>query len=403
MKFEEMNIEESLIEICRGGGISEPTEIQKQAIPMINGGRDVVAVSHTGSGKTLAFVLPVVSHLLAKNRSFYCLVVAPTRELSLQISECFNMFESTGLRVCTLVGGCNFSVQANMLSKQPHVVVGTPGRVAEHILKTKSFKCSKIRRLVLDEADRFFEQDFVGDLETIFQSLREKRQTLLFTATMSEKIERLSASILKRPKVLQIAERYETANTLDEYYFFVPMDRKSGALVGLLKARCDVSVMVFVSMCASAQVISLALNELGISSEALHGDLDQKKREEVMRRFREESFNVLICTDVGSRGLDISHVDIVVNYDVPNNGKDYVHRVGRTARAGKSGLAVTFVTQYDIEQLQRIEFVLGRRLQRFEMAERCSDEEERKMQAAMQAAQDALKEGSTKRRRRARG
>lgn len=403
MKFEDLGVEGSVIETCEKNGIREPTEIQRRVIPVVATGKDVVAVSQTGSGKTLAFVLPIVSKLLLKNRAFYTLVVTPTRELSLQIAECFKMFQSTGLRVCSLVGGESFSCQANALSKQPHVVVGTPGRVADHILKTKSFKCSKIRKLVLDEADRFFEQDFADELETIFQSIREKRQILLFTATMSERVSRLCGTVLRKPRVIQITEKYKAVDTLDEYYLLVAMKRKDFALFELLRTRPEGSAMVFVSMCVSAQVVSVAMNMLGISSEALHGGLDQGKREDVMRRFREGSFNVLICTDVGSRGLDIRHVDLVVNFDVPSSGRDYVHRVGRTARAGENGVAITFVTQYDIEQLQRIEFVLGRKLERIEVSERDFESVDRRIQDAMETARETVNEGlRIKRQRRSR-
>lgn len=396
MRFEELKIEGSLIEKCRENGILEPTEIQERAIPSILGGSDIIAISQTGSGKTLAFVLPVVSNLLNRNRSFYCLVVTPTRELSLQIADCFKMFQDTGLRVCSLVGGESFSHQAYALSKQPHIVIGTPGRVAEHVLKTKSFKTGKIRKLVLDEADRFFEQDFTDDLETILANLRERRQTLLFTATMSENISKMSETLLRRPRLLDITNNERVAG-LTEYYFLVSMNKKNFALVGLLRMRSEVSVILFVSMCMSAQTISIALNSLGISAEALYGELDQKKREDIMRRFRDGGFSVLVCTDLGSRGLDIKHVDLVINFDPPSSGKDYIHRVGRTARAGKPGVAITFITQYDVEQLQKLEFSIGRRIEKFTQLESVKVED--KIRDAFLDAQERLKENSKMKRR----
>ncbi|ADM12366.1 ATP-dependent RNA helicase [Encephalitozoon intestinalis ATCC 50506] len=399
MEFDELNIDDSLVQACQRNGITRPTEIQKQVIPMVLGGNDIIAVSQTGSGKTLAFVLPIVSRLLLKNRSFFCLVVAPTRELSSQIAECFNMFGSTGLRVCLLVGGTNFNLQANQLSKHPHIVVGTPGRIAEHILKTKSFKAERIRKLVLDEADRFFEQDFVEDLETIIRSLREKRQTLLFTATMSNEISKLSSSILIKPKTIRVVEGYETVSALKEYYFFTAMKWKSSALVEFLEMNPGASTIVFVSMCITARVMSLALSKLGFHSEALYGELSQEKREETMRMFKENKFSVLVCTDVGSRGLDISHVDLVINFDVPKSGKDYVHRVGRTARAGRAGTAITLVTQYDVEQLQRVEFVLKKSLEEFKPVKKNFESIREKVEETIQEAQEILK-GERKRNRR---
>ncbi|KMV65195.1 ATP-dependent rRNA helicase [Encephalitozoon cuniculi EcunIII-L] len=399
MEFGDLRIDESLIKTCQEKGITRPTEVQRQVIPAVLGGGDVIAVSQTGSGKTLAFILPIVSHLLQKNRSFYCLVVAPTRELSSQIAECFNMFQATGLRVCLLVGGANFNVQANQLSKRPHVVVGTPGRIAEHVLKTKSFRTERVRKFVLDEADRFFEQDFVEDLETIIPSLREKRQTLLFTATMSDEISKLSSSILKRPKTIRTAEKYETVPALKEYYLFVAMKWKNSALVELLEMSQGMSVIVFVSMCVTARVMSLALARLGFCSEALHGELSQEKREEAMRSFKESRFNVLVCTDLGSRGLDISHVDLVINFDVPKSGKDYIHRVGRTARAGRSGTAITLVTQYDVEQIQKIEFTLEKKLEEFKMMKKNFGTICARIEEAIQEAQETLKEERKRNRR----
>ncbi|AFN83849.1 ATP-dependent RNA helicase [Encephalitozoon romaleae SJ-2008] len=397
MKFDELRVDESLIRICEGNGITKPTEIQEQVIPVILGGNDIIAVSQTGSGKTLAFVLPIVSCLLLKDRSFYCLIIAPTRELSSQIAECFNMFEETGLRVCLLVGGTSFNVQANQLSKHPHVVVGTPGRIAEHVLKTKSFRIERVRKLVLDEADRFFEQDFVDDLETIIRSLKEKRQTLLFTATMSDEISKLSNSILRNPKIIRVVEKYETVPTLKEYYIFIAMKWKNASLVELLEMNPGISVIVFVSMCITARVMSLALSKLGFHSEALHGELIQEKREETMRMFKESKFNVLVCTDVGSRGLDISHVDLVINFDVPKNGKDYIHRVGRTARAGRSGTAITLVTQYDVEQFQRMEFALKKSLEEFRPMKKDFGLTCKKIGEAIESAQEILKEERNRR------
>ncbi|KAM0672906.1 ATP-dependent rRNA helicase [Ordospora colligata] len=391
MRIDELKIDDLLVNACKENGIVEATKIQEQVIPVAMGGRDVVAISQTGSGKTLAFILPIVSCLLSRDRSFYCLIIAPTRELSSQIVECLGMFKSTGLRTCLLVGGVSFGVQTSMLAKHPHIVVGTPGRIAEHILKTKSFKIDRVRKVVLDEADRFFEQDFGSDLDTIFGSLRSKRQTLLFTATMPDKVCELSKSILVNPKTIKVVEGYETVETLKEYYVFVPMNWKNSSLVEMLGMHPGEAAIVFVSMCVSAQIVCLALNRLGIHSEALHGGLEQEKRDMVVNKFKRNEFDVLVCTDVGSRGLDICHVGLVINFDVPKNGKDYIHRVGRTARAGKCGTAVTFVTQYDVEQIQRIEFALGKKLEGLEVS-RCSDSDNRMVEEAVEAAKDDLKQ-----------
>jgi ATP-dependent RNA helicase DDX47/RRP3 len=391
MSFGELGIEKSLIDILAAKGIKEPAEIQKKAIPIIFAGRDLIGASKTGSGKTLAFVLPLITNLLVKGRTFYCLVLTPTRELALQIVECLGIFESTGLRACALVGGESFGMQANRLSKQPHFIVGTPGRVAEHLCKTKPLRAQKIRKLVLDEADRFFEEDFAGDLDIILGKLREKKQVLLFTATVTDKVARLSGLVTKNPRTVEIAPKYETVTTLSDFYLFVPMRYKHAMLYAILKDKRDVSAMVFVSTCSSTVELSLALGNLGTCAEALHGSLVQAEREYVMDRFRNSDFNVLVCTDLGSRGLDITHVTHVINFDVPSQAKDYVHRVGRTARAGKTGDAITFITQYDVEQMQRIEFVIGRKLQRYGLEEgyRAASE---KVEAAIEEARALMRE-----------
>lgn len=367
MNFSDLKVDPRLIEILKTKNIETPTEIQRLTFPLAANGYDVIGVSQTGSGKTLAFILPLIDQILKCDRSFHTLIIAPTRELTQQISACVMLFESLGIRHSTLVGGEQFNAQVFSINKRPHIVIGTPGRIVKHITKTKNFRTEFFRKLVLDEADRFFEQDFTEDLQLIAERLGRKNQTLMFTATLTDKTESLSKLFMKAPRVIgTAAQKYECVETLDDCFSFMPEKHKLAVLCGHLRAEGHGSRIVFVSMCASAQKLAALLQALGLSCECLHGNMSQDKREAIIRSFRDEAFGILVSTDLASRGLDIPHVDEVINYDLPSTAKDYMHRVGRTARAGKAGSAVSFVTQYDVVRLQKLEFVLKRRL-----AEKC--------------------------------
>lgn len=362
MNFADLKVDGRLVDILKARGITVPTEIQCKTYPLAANGHDVIGISQTGSGKTLAFVLPILNQVLSTDKPFHTLMIAPTRELTQQIAGCIAMFESLEIRWSVLVGGEPFNDQVTSINARPHIVVGTPGRIAKHVEKTKNFKIGSIRKLVLDEADRFFDQDFAEDLGVIASKLLRKNQTLMFTATITDKTERLSNLFMKNPRIVGNPQKYEGVETLTDSYSFIPEKYKITALCNYLKREDHGSTIVFVSMCRDAQRLDALLRELGLSSRCLHGNMLQPHREEVLRAFRASSFNVLVSTDLASRGLDIPHVDDIVNFDLPNSAKDYMHRVGRTARAGKHGSAVSFVTQYDLLGLQKLEFVLKRKL-----------------------------------------
>lgn len=361
--FADLKIDSRIIKILKESGISTPTDIQSKTYPLAANGHDVIGVSQTGSGKTLAFVLPTVSQVLLSDKPFHTLIIAPTRELVMQTSSTLLLFESLGVRVATLVGGEIFSSQVNQINLHPHVIVGTPGRIVKHIEKTKNFKIGSIRKLILDEADRFFEQDFTSDLEKISEHLERKNQALMFTATLTDKTETLSKLFMRSPRVIGNTTRFEAVSSLKDYYAMVPDKYKNTVLVNYVRNNLQGSKIIFVAMCSTAQKISTLLLEFGISCACLHGGMAQIKREEIMQSFRREEFSILVSTDLASRGLDFPHVDDVVNFDLPTTAKDYMHRVGRTARAGKSGTAISFCTQYDIARLQKLEYVLKKRLE----------------------------------------
>ncbi|KAI4290902.1 ATP-dependent RNA helicase DDX47/RRP3 [Pancytospora philotis] len=362
MVFGDLRLDQRIVDVLSSKGITEPTDIQRQTYTLAVSGNDVIGVSKTGSGKTLAFVLPVLSQILLTDKPFYTLIVTPTRELAQQISDCIALFEGLGVRQAVLIGGEPFSPQVDAINLYPHVVVGTPKRIVKHIEKTKNFKIAHVRKLVLDEADRFFEQDFGAELGAIAAALTQKNQALMFTATLTEKTSKLSTLFMRSPRCVGGAEQYEQVDTLRESVCIVPEKYKLTVLYNYLAREKHGAAIVFVAMCREAQKINAVLAELGLSSDCLHGSMSQSSREEVVKRFRASEFSVLVSTDLAGRGLDIPHVETVVNFDLPNTAKDYVHRVGRTARAGRGGCAVSFVTQYDMVALQSLEHVLKRRL-----------------------------------------
>lgn len=362
MGFKELKVNEKLIQVLESHGIMSPTEIQTRVFPAAANGHDVIGVSQTGSGKTLAFLLPLLHQVLLSDKPFHALILAPTRELSQQISDTLKMFEPLNVRYSLLLGGDDFNCQANSISRRPHIVVGTPGRVVKHIQKTKGFHIERIRKLVLDEADRFFECDFVEDLDVIAKKLTKKNQTLMFTATLTEKAKDLASLLMRLPKVYEISGCSEPVSTLTDTFALIPEKYKATVLYNFLKSQMECSAIVFVSLCSTSQRLGLALQRLGLSCGFLHGKMPQSKREEIVRSFRDQEINVLVSTDVASRGLDVPHVGMVINYDCPDLARTYTHRVGRTARAGKEGMALTLVTQYDVERLQKLEFVMKRKL-----------------------------------------
>lgn len=368
--FAELGVHEELCRACETLGWTQPTAIQRDAIPHMLGGRDVIGLAETGSGKTGAFMLPMLCGLLAEpSRRLFGLVLAPTRELAFQIHEVAQALGTgIGAKSCCIVGGVDRVAQAIALAKKPHFVIGSPGRVLDHLQNTKGFTLDATKVLVLDEADRMLSMDFEEDINQILQVMpsRGSRQTYLFSATMTSKVAKLQRASLSDPVRCEVsASKYQTVKTLVQEYLFIPSKLKDTYLVYVLNELAGQSAILFVSKCSSAAKVATALRMLGMRATSLHGQMDQTKRLGALHSFKSQANNVLVATDVAARGLDIPSVDLVINYDVPTNGKDYIHRVGRTARAGKSGRAVTLVTQYDIEVYQRIESMLKTKLPAF--------------------------------------
>ncbi|KAH7830667.1 putative P-loop containing nucleoside triphosphate hydrolase [Monocercomonoides exilis] len=360
--FQELGISDDLSKICLDHGWKAPRPIQVQAIPHALKGRDVVGLAETGSGKTGAFVLPILQDLLDNKRPCPAAVVlSPTRELALQIAEEFQIIgRKLGLKCALIVGGVDLQKQVKILSDRPHVIVATPGRLFDHIRSTKGFSIDKIKFLVLDEADRLLNPDFKDSLDAIIHHCPRDRITFLFSATMTNKVTKLQRTCLKNPvKVSVSASKLQTVSTLRQRFLFFPQHTKMTHLVALLLELAGKSTIVFTRTCPTTLKTGRVLQILGIKAEALHGQMDQQRRFEILDQFKKGKVEVLVATDVASRGLDIPSVACVINFDLPQNTKTYLHRVGRTARAGRTGLAFSFVTQYDVVLFKSIEDTLG--------------------------------------------
>ncbi|KAH7726349.1 ATP-dependent RNA helicase DDX47 [Aphelenchoides avenae] len=401
--FNELGITEVLSDACHRLGWQKPTKIQQETIPVALTGKDIIALAETGSGKTAAFALPILQSLLDSPRRLFALVVTPTRELAFQIAEQFEALgTSIGLLVGVIVGGVDMATQAMSLAKRPHIVVATPGRLVDHLENTKGFNLRSLKYLVLDEADRILNMDFEVELEKIIRVIPKERHTFLFSATMTKKVSKLERASLKDPARIEVSSKYQTVETLQQSFMFIPFKYKEAYLVYVLNEKAGNTSIVFCSTVATVMKVSYMLRNLGFGAVPLHGKMSQPLRLGALNKFKNRERPILVCTDVASRGLDIPHVDVVINYDVPLQPKDYIHRVGRTARAGRAGVSLTVVTQYDVEVYQRVEQFLGKKLPVYEvnhddvmiLAERVSE-------AARRATQQVKDEDDKKKRKNA--
>ncbi|KAK6128888.1 hypothetical protein DH2020_037368 [Rehmannia glutinosa] len=334
--FKDLGINEQLAEACDNLGWKNPTKIQVEAIPHALEGKDIIGLAQTGSGKTGAFAIPILQSLLETPQAFFACVLSPTRELAIQIAEQFEALGSgIGVKCAVLVGGVDQVQQSIALGKRPHIVVATPGRLVDHLSNTKGFSLRMLKYLVLDEADRLLNDDFEKSIDEILNVIPHDRRTYLFSATMTKKVKKLQRACLKNPVKIEAASKYSTVDTLKQQYRFVPAKHKDCYLVYILTEMSGSTSMVF----------TRTFKRLG-----------------ALNKFKAGECNILICTDVASRGLDIPSVDMVINYDIPSNSKDYIHRVGRTARAGRSGVAISIVNQYELEWYIQIEKLIGKKL-----------------------------------------
>uniref|UniRef100_A0A3Q3WG41 RNA helicase n=1 Tax=Mola mola TaxID=94237 RepID=A0A3Q3WG41_MOLML len=397
--FKDLGVTEVLCEACNQLGWKSPTKIQIEAIPVALQGRDVIGLAETGSGKTGAFALPILQSLLASPQRLHTLVLTPTRELAFQISEQFEALGSSiGVKCAVVVGGIDMMSQSLVLAKKPHIVIATPGRLIDHMENTKGFSLRALKYLVMDEADRILNMDFETEV-----GWKERFHSTFLSSPSGLQVQKLQRAALKDPVKCAVSTKYSTVEKLQQYYIFIPSKYKDCYLVSILNELAGNSFIIFCSTCNNAQRVALLLRNLGITAIPLHGQMSQNKRLGALNKFKSKSRSVLLATDVASRGLDIPHVDCVINYDIPTHSKDYIHRVGRTARAGRSGKSITFVTQYDVELFQRIESLIGKKLPAFPTQEEEVMMLVERVSEAQRFARLEMKEQGEKRKRPKRG
>lgn len=364
MKFEELGLDEQIVRSVSHMGYEETTPIQEKTIPIALQGKDLIGQAQTGTGKTAAFGIPLIQKSQRENERPQGLVLAPTRELAVQVAEELNKLgNDKGIRALPIYGGQDISWQINALKKRPHIIVATPGRLMDH-MRRKTIRLNEVEMVVLDEADEMLNMGFVEDIETILQDLPADRQTLLFSATMPRQIQNLAQRFMKDPEIIRIEAKEMTMPSTEQFYLEVPERQKFDVLCRMMDINPTELVIVFGRTKRRVDEISEALSKRGYSAEGIHGDLTQNKRDSVLRKFKEGTIEVLVATDVAARGLDISGVSHVYNFDIPQDPESYVHRVGRTGRAGKTGVAITFVTPRELGQLRMIEQVIKRRIVR---------------------------------------
>ncbi|KAL5708203.1 RNA helicase [Ranunculus cassubicifolius] len=364
--FKELGLRDELIETCDNMGWKVPSKIQIEAIPHALEGKDLIGLAQTGSGKTGAFALPILHALLEHPQAFFACVLSPTRELAIQINEQFEALGSgIGVKSVALVGGIDTVKQSIAIANRPHIVVATPGRLLDHLANTKGFSLKNLKYLVLDEADRLLNEDFEKSIDDLLKAIPRERRTYLFSATMTKKVRKLQRACLRNPVKIEAASKYSTVDTLKQQFRFIPAKHKDCYLVYILTEMSGSTSMVFTRTCEATRLLALILRNLGMGAIPISGQMNQAKRLGALNKFKAGECPILICTDVASRGLDIPSVDMVINYDIPTNSKDYIHRVGRTARAGRSGVAISLVNQYELEWFIQIEKLIGKKLPEF--------------------------------------
>ncbi|MGT2924501.1 DEAD/DEAH box helicase [Streptococcus caviae] len=362
MKFTELNLTEDILSAVEKAGFTEPSPIQELTIPLALEGKDVIGQAQTGTGKTAAFGLPTLNKINIASNLVQALVIAPTRELAVQSQEeLFRFGREKGVKVRSVYGGSSIEKQIKALKSGAHIVVGTPGRLLD-LIKRKALKLNHVETLILDEADEMLNMGFLEDIEAIISRVPESRQTLLFSATMPDAIKNIGVKFMKEPEHVRIAAKELTTDLVDQYYVRVKEHEKFDTMTRLIDVEQPDLAIVFGRTKRRVDELTRGLKLRGYRAEGIHGDLDQGKRLRVLRDFKNDNLDILVATDVAARGLDISGVTHVYNYDIPQDPESYVHRIGRTGRAGKHGQSITFVSPNEMGYLQIIENLTKKRM-----------------------------------------
>lgn len=355
VKFTELNISESTLKSVRRMGFEEATPIQEGTIRLGMEGKDIIGQAQTGTGKTTAFGIPLIEKIDTRDGNVQGLVIAPTRELAIQVSEeLYKLGKDKNVRILSVFGGQEIGRQIRALKNRPQIIVGTPGRLLDHINR-RTLKLENVNTLVLDEADEMLNMGFIEDIQSIMSNVPETRQTLLFSATMPDPIRRIAEKFMKTPEIVKIKSKEMTVENIEQFFVKSVEREKFDILSRLLNVHQPELAIVFGRTKRRVDELAHALNLRGYLAEGIHGDLSQAKRMSVLKQFKANKIDILVATDVAARGLDISGVSHVYNFDIPQDPESYVHRIGRTGRAGKKGVAVTFVTPREMGYLSIVE------------------------------------------------
>ena len=369
MRFNELNLSREVLQSIEEMGFVNPSEVQEHTIPEILNGHDLLAQAQTGTGKTASFGIPMIEKIVDNNyESLQGLVLVPTRELARQVSEELKKLSKhkTFIRVLAIYGGADMGKQLRELKRGASIVVGTPGRVMDH-MKRKTIDLSDLKFLVLDEADEMFDMGFRDDMKTIIEKTNDDRQTLFFSATFDNEIKEFSKLYQNNPKKVIIEKKELTAEKIKQYYLELNRNMKTEILNRLILIHKPKKSIIFCNTKRMVENLEDEIAQKGYKVDSLHGDMRQSSRDNVMKKFRNGTIDVLIATDVAARGLDVSDIDIVFNYDLPQQAEYYVHRIGRTARAGKKGLSFTFVTSRDYPKFREIEKYANIKMERIDL------------------------------------
>lgn len=357
--FEQLQIQENTIQLLRGMGITEPTPIQEQAIPIIIDGQDVVALSQTGTGKTLAYLLPILHKIESQIKGLQAMVIVPTRELGMQIlHETEKLVDGSGVIVQSLIGGTAISRQLEKLRLHPQIVIGTPGRILE-LIKTRKLKMHLIKSITVDEVDQVFDLGSLKEVEDIIKSAPRDRQIVFLSATIPKAIQTMAQRLMKEPVNIQVQSTQRTSDTLEHLYIVCEERDKIDTLRRVVRHYNPTSAIVFINQINSVAELVAKLKYAHLSVEALYGEADKQERAAVMNGFREGKFQLLLATDVAARGLDIKGLTHVINFDPPTDADHYLHRAGRTGRMGKSGTAISIITSKETFIMHKFETSLG--------------------------------------------
>ncbi|HEY8309804.1 MAG TPA: DEAD/DEAH box helicase [Gemmatimonadaceae bacterium] len=364
LTFADLGLNPDVLRAVQDAGYTHPTPIQAQAIPLALEGRDLIGLAQTGTGKTAAFTLPIVNQLMGGPNRVRALVLTPTRELAVQVDESFRKYaQHSGIKVLAVYGGVALEPQTKALKKGVDVIIATPGRLLDH-LERQNVVFDDLEVLVLDEADRMLDMGFAPQINRVVAEIPKYRQTMLFSATMPPEVEALSRKYLRKPHVVQVGRRSMPAAGVTHAVYPVPRVRKTQLLTELLKDKAMDSVLIFTRTKHGADRVVRDLRQTGIEATAMHGDKTQKERTKALEEFKSGAIRVLVATDVAQRGLDISGITHVINFDVPQEPEDYVHRIGRTGRAASSGDAYTLMSPDEIAMVRTIERVIGQEIPR---------------------------------------